>query len=169
MAKSFGSAFWPLLRIFVRWYHRPDHRFIDEPNLRTRGALLKHVRLLMHWTTYTVYVYYRGMVKRRRRGKAKLTFIREWRKHRKLNQEELAKQAGVTQETISRLETGGIRYTQELLEDVAVALRCTPADLISRDPSGASPVWVVWERIPLSRRAMALETLVVFTKPEREK
>jgi transcriptional regulator with XRE-family HTH domain len=62
------------------------------------------------------------------------TFIREWRKHRGLKQEELADCVGVTQETISRLERGQIAYTQQTLEAISDALDCDPADLIARDP-----------------------------------
>ena len=87
------------------------------------------------------------------------TFIRAWRKHRGLNQEQLAKRVGVSQETISRLERGTIAYTQPTLEAVADVLRCKPADLITRDPSDPATIWSIWDQIPASERPTALKML----------
>lgn len=61
-------------------------------------------------------------------------FIREWRKHRKLTQEALAERANLTPGAISQLENGLINYTQPTLEALALALWCSPGDLLSRDP-----------------------------------
>lgn len=62
-------------------------------------------------------------------------FIREWRKHRHLTQEQLAERIDVTSGTISQLENGLINYTQPTLEALAYALSCSPGDLLSTDPS----------------------------------
>jgi transcriptional regulator with XRE-family HTH domain len=85
--------------------------------------------------------------------KHRKTYIREWRKHRGLNQEQLAARVETTQETISRLERGEIAYTQPMLEAVAEALNCGPADLIMRDPSKEDFLWTIWDQIPAGTRS----------------
>lgn len=61
-------------------------------------------------------------------------FIKAWRDYRSLTQEQLAERVDTTTATISRLENGKQPYSQELLEALAGALRCTVADLIARPP-----------------------------------
>lgn len=98
------------------------------------------------------------IVKKRRK-----TFLKEWRKHRGLTQEQLAERLGLTQATVARIERGNIAYTQPVLEAIAEALRCEPADLIMRDPSRAGP-WSIWDSIPQDQRVQALKVLETFTK-----
>lgn len=64
-------------------------------------------------------------------------FLRDWRKDRGLTLEQLAARIGSTGATVSRLERGQQPYSQPLLEALAEALNCQPADLIMRPP-GAS-------------------------------
>lgn len=66
--------------------------------------------------------------------KRRPTYIKEWRKHRNLTQEQLAEHLDLTQATIQRIEKGIIAYTQPVLEAMADVLRCEPADLITRAP-----------------------------------
>ena len=47
--------------------------------------------------------------------------------------------------TLSRLESGQQPYSPDILEALAWALECTPADLIARDPS--SPLWGIIESL----------------------
>lgn len=61
-------------------------------------------------------------------------FIRQWRIHRGLTLEQLAERVGVTHGALSQLERGLVNYTQPMLESLAFALQCEPADLIMRDP-----------------------------------
>lgn len=69
-------------------------------------------------------------------------FIREWREYRGLSLRKLAdrmeSEPGValySHAQIGRFETGDNAYTQDFLEAVAVALNCTPGDLLSVDPN----------------------------------
>lgn len=62
-------------------------------------------------------------------------FIREWRKHRGLTQEQLAATIIFGRSYIAQIERGERRYGQRFLKAAAAALGCTPADLISRDPA----------------------------------
>lgn len=62
-------------------------------------------------------------------GTRSKTFIKQWRKHRKLSQERLAERVGVTHGTLSKIERGLRPYNQRLLEALAQELNCSPADL----------------------------------------
>ena len=61
-------------------------------------------------------------------------FIRQWRKFRKMTQQELADKLGIAQGSLSDLENSQYDYVQSTLERVAKALRCEPSDLIGRPP-----------------------------------
>lgn len=62
------------------------------------------------------------------------TFLKEWREHRQLNQQEVADKLEVDRSTISRIERGESPYDQDILERLALAYGCDPEDLISIDP-----------------------------------
>ena len=74
------------------------------------------------------------------------SYIREWRKDAGLTLEglvgRLAELSGyeITDGQLSRIERGDQPYTQDLLEALAVALRCEPADLIRRPPGAPSGI-----------------------------
>ena len=68
-------------------------------------------------------------------GTRRPTFIKQWRAYRGLTQQVMADRLGTTKQSVSRIEAGQQTYTQESLEGIADILRCTPADLLSRDPN----------------------------------
>ena len=72
-------------------------------------------------------------------------FIRQWRKHRGYTIEQLAEMVGVTHGAISQLDRGEVSYTQPMLESLAEALMCEPADLIMRDPE--SDIWSIHDTL----------------------
>jgi transcriptional regulator with XRE-family HTH domain len=52
-----------------------------------------------------------------------------------LSQRELARRAGIYQPTLSRIESGkATRVTVDMLEAIAQALGCEPADLLKSTP-----------------------------------
>lgn len=63
------------------------------------------------------------------------TFIAEWRKFRRHNQDALAEALGVDKASVSRVETGKHPYTQDFLEVSARFLGTDVVSLISKDPS----------------------------------
>ena len=69
-------------------------------------------------------------------------FLREWRKDRGYSQERLAEMVSSSKGYIADLEAGKRRYNQDLLEGLAIALRCTPADLINRPPDAPAGIQV---------------------------
>lgn len=101
-----------------------------------------------------------GMAQARRR-----TYIKQWRVFRGLTQEQLAEKTGMSPGNISLIERGLQNYTQETLEAIAHALKCEPADLLSRgpdDPEGFTPIW---ERATRGQRQQIVEIAKTITKP----
>ncbi len=49
-------------------------------------------------------------------------YLREWREHRGLTQQQLAERAGIALPNLSRIEDGQMRWHSELLEQMALAL-----------------------------------------------
>jgi transcriptional regulator with XRE-family HTH domain len=103
----------------------------------------------------------------------KSNFIAEWRMFRGFKtQLELARAAGMTRPTVSRLETGAISYSHHQLEKLARVLGCSKGDLISTDPNLMGSVFQIYERIPEKDRQHALDVLQTFAvrrsrKPRR--
>lgn len=67
------------------------------------------------------------------------TFIREWRKKKGINLDRLASRVPMAVSSLSRVERGEQPYSQPMLEAIAEALGCEPADLLTRDPSQEPP------------------------------
>lgn len=89
-----------------------------------------------------------GMARRElKRPKRRRTFLREWRKHRGLTQEQAADRIEISQATLSRIETGTYPYTQDFLEKAAFAYMCEPADLIMRNPLDADAMWSITDQL----------------------
>lgn len=66
-------------------------------------------------------------------------FLKEWRQHRGLTQEQLAERIGISAPNLGRIENGKLPYNQDFLELAAEALMCDPADIIIRKPGPDSP------------------------------
>lgn len=99
-----------------------------------------------------------------RRGK---TFLREWRKFRKLSQEQAAEQLDIDRTTLSRIERGEVPYNQDLLEKAALAYGCDPEDLISINPTLPDTLKLVYsklKRAPHDLQEKALEIIEVLLK-----
>lgn len=95
--------------------------------------------------------------KRHKRGRP--VFIRDWRKHRGLNQEQLAARVNLSQATIARIERGDIGYTQPVLEALSDALNCTPADLIMRPPGAIDHLMAVLHDLSEDDRSRAIAVI----------
>ena len=61
--------------------------------------------------------------------------IKHWRMVRGMSQQQLADKVELSQTTISRLETGEIRLTLDMMEKCAVALDIELSQIYSRDTS----------------------------------
>ena len=87
------------------------------------------------------------------------TFIRQWREHRQLSLERLADRLGTTKASLSRIERGLQPYSQPLLEALAEALACAPADLLMRNPADPDGIWSIWDNISEVDRPRAVAVL----------
>jgi transcriptional regulator with XRE-family HTH domain len=88
-------------------------------------------------------------------------YLQQWREYRGISQTRLADQIAISRSRISELESGKARYNQDLLERLADALNCEPADLLMRDPTAPNPWGTVFDavrRIPVEElpRAQAV-------------
>lgn len=96
------------------------------------------------------------------------TFIKAWRKHRELTQDQLADAIGITTASLSRIENGKQPYNQRQVEQIATVLRCSTGDLLSRDPSAKSADIVeIWDRISADKRDQARAVLQAFTDQKK--
>lgn len=63
------------------------------------------------------------------------TFLRNWRKFRKLSQEAASARLNIKQGTLSKIERGELPYNQDFLEQAAIAyLADSASDLLAIDP-----------------------------------
>lgn len=106
------------------------------------------------------------------------TFIRQWRLHRELTQEQLAERVatylaergiakGYTHASIGRLENGKMGYTQPVLEAIADALRTDPASLLMRDPTDTQALWSVWDQAQPAERKLITEQAELVVRNRR--
>jgi transcriptional regulator with XRE-family HTH domain len=86
-------------------------------------------------------------------------YIKEWRKHRGLTQEQLAERIGIARSYLTKIERGSRRYDQPFLEAAADALRCEPGDLIMRDPTDPEGIWSIWDRLNSHERIQAIAVI----------
>lgn len=128
-----------------RVFHEPQRS--TSSNMKSRGLLRLAITTHPH-----VLLMVEPMSKRVGNPKQQLqpTYIREWRKYRGLSQDRLVERVreqllGFSKSTLSRVETGKQPYTQPILEALADALNCAPADLLMRDPS--SPIWSIMDAV----------------------
>lgn len=86
-------------------------------------------------------------------------YLKEWREHRGLTQEQLADRIGISRVMVSKIERGLNPYHQAFLEAAATALMCEPADLLVRNPTAPDAIWSVWDRIPPADKPRAITIL----------
>jgi transcriptional regulator with XRE-family HTH domain len=96
-------------------------------------------------------------------------FLKEWRQYRGLTQARLGERIGKSKSNISEFENGVTRYNQDLLEALADALACEPADLIMRNPMQPDGIWSIWDRIPETKREDARRILETLAAPPKRK
>jgi transcriptional regulator with XRE-family HTH domain len=104
----------------------------------------------------------------RARPRGSPNFIRAWREFRRLSQDRLVAKVRervttFSKSTLSRLETGGQDYRQPVLEALAWALECTPADLLERSPTDTRGLLIgSLKRIPDSELAALARVIRAF-------
>jgi transcriptional regulator with XRE-family HTH domain len=81
------------------------------------------------------------------------TFLKEWRKHRGMTQEELGEAVEMTASSISQIETGKQGFSDKSLVKFARALNCTPVALLACDPAAAE----FWELFEIAQKLQGAE------------
>jgi transcriptional regulator with XRE-family HTH domain len=95
------------------------------------------------------------------------TFFREWREHRGLKQYEAAERLEVEPSTLSRIESGESPYDQDMLERMALAYRCDPADLLAIDPQRYDSLQAIFSALktaPVEAQRRAVTVLEALLK-----
>lgn len=90
-------------------------------------------------------------------------YVREWRKFRGLTQERLAERTPYSHGAISQLETGRVKYTQDMLEALALAMNCSPGDLLNVNPLKQGEVVDLMRLINDKNRDQAIRVLKALT------
>lgn len=85
------------------------------------------------------------------------TYFKEWRKYRDMTLETAAEQSGMSVGNISAMERGAQAYTQDGLEALAAAYRCTPGQLLNVDPNKDDAIWSIWEKAKVGDRQKIVE------------
>jgi transcriptional regulator with XRE-family HTH domain len=89
-----------------------------------------------------------------------LPLLKNWRKYRaNMTQVRLGDRACLPEAMISRLENGEIDYTGEVLERLAHALNCEPADLLMRNPLDPDMPWTIWHNLKPAQKKQAVRLL----------
>jgi transcriptional regulator with XRE-family HTH domain len=89
--------------------------------------------------------------------------LKEWRKYRKLNQEEVAKFLDVAQATISRWENGEAPPNYNDLENLARIYNAGVSDLIMRDPFNPDPAAVAYLELKRASEDVQKKALKLIT------
>ena len=115
-------------------------------------------------------LYLMGKAKKRAKGKAGFSrwYLREWRKDRGLTLDQLASRVESTGASLSRLERGQQPYSQPLLEALAEALSCQPADLIMRPPGAADRIFAVLAGMTPENQKKALAVVQALRDTEEK-
>lgn len=90
-------------------------------------------------------------------------YLKAWREHRKLSQEDLAEKIGTTASMISMLETEQRGLSAKWLRRLAPALNTTPGHLLDLDPESVdSDVIDIWASISDRDKERARRVLLAF-------
>jgi transcriptional regulator with XRE-family HTH domain len=95
----------------------------------------------------------------------RVTFIRQWRKHRDLTLEQLSSRLDdMAPSNLSMLERGLRGYTQETLERIAEALQTDAASLLIRNPKDGEAIWSLWDQAKPGQKKQIVEIAKTITK-----
>jgi transcriptional regulator with XRE-family HTH domain len=86
-------------------------------------------------------------------------FIKEWRKAKKLTQDQLAGRMGISKATISRIENYEQPYTQDFLELCSLILNVSLAALLTRNPTAEDEITPLLERARPAQRKKIIKIL----------
>ena len=92
-------------------------------------------------------------------------YLREWRKHAGLTQEQLAEAIGTSKSQISELERYNLQLSPKWLRRLAPVLKVQPGHILDHDPEDLdTDIIDIWTRIPERDRVQAARVLRSFTR-----
>lgn len=86
-------------------------------------------------------------------------FLREWRDHYDLKLEDVAARIGMTHGHLSKIERGIHPYNEKCLEALAKVYKCSPIDLLSRNPRDPEGLWTIWDDLREQKRRTGIALL----------
>lgn len=98
----------------------------------------------------------------------KRPYIAEWRQHRHMSQEQLAArvefllESSFSASTLSRIENAKGPYNQRQLEAMGVALECTAADLLIRNPLDPEATWSIWDELKPGQKRQVSQMMKII-------
>jgi len=95
-------------------------------------------------------------------------YLKAWREYRGYSQEDVERETGISQGSLSKLETGRSRYNRDNLELLANLYLCNPADLIGRDPEQSQSIVELWNMLPPQERQTAERLLRTLAEPTEQ-
>lgn len=90
------------------------------------------------------------------------TYLRAWRKYRKLSRDAAADRVEIDGTTLGRIERGEIPYNQDFLERMALVYGCDPSDILNIDPTQPDPPRLVYDRLRSADRAVQERALAIL-------
>ena len=92
-------------------------------------------------------------------------YLREWRKHAGLTQEQLAEAIGTSKSQISERERYNLQLSPKWLRRLAPVLKVQPGHILDHDPEDLdTDIIDIWTRIPERDRVQAARVLRSFTR-----
>jgi transcriptional regulator with XRE-family HTH domain len=92
-------------------------------------------------------------------------YLREWRKFRRMTQDELAAAVGTSKSVISDLERVQLQLSPKWLHRLAPVLRTQPGYILDRDPESLdTDIIDIWAHIPDDDKATARRVLESFRR-----
>jgi transcriptional regulator with XRE-family HTH domain len=88
--------------------------------------------------------------------------MREWRKFKKLTQEQAAERCDVDRTTLGRIEKGELPYNQDFLEKLALAYGIDVSDLLQVNPLIPDPPRLVYARLRGASKEKQQQALLII-------
>lgn len=96
------------------------------------------------------------------------TYVAEWREHRGLSQRALSRLAGVSHNTIRRIEMSESNWNEDTLGRIAQALNTDIPSLLARHPEQTEGIWTVWTGLTDAERRQLVELAIGLKRARRD-
>lgn len=73
---------------------------------------------------------------------------------------------GFTRATISRIESGSLRYNEDQLDVLAYMLKTTPGDLIKTDPYNSGSIFLIYPHLTAAQKKKLDDMAAKFSTPK---